>query len=127
MKKAFLVIALAMTSSTAALAGDCSNIMGDYQCSFQGQQIPLSIGSTQLNTVYITVNGEGGTMVVDGAQHKSTGDDSNYIATCSPENGLLVTNTFKAIKQSVSIKPTEKGVSYVIDQGDRVISLECVK
>lgn len=127
MKKTFLVFALALTSSTLALADDCSNILGDFQCSMQGEQIPLSISRVQANTVKVSIADEGDTMVTDGAIHKSASDASQYVASCEKDSGLQAVYTFENTTQSISIKSSGNGVTYVVDRGDKIISLVCVK
>lgn len=127
MKKSLLIIALAMATSTAALADDCANILGNFTCSVQGQQIPLSISRTQANALKVSVNGEDGILITDGNIQESGSDDSPYIATCSKDLGLNVVNTFKETTQSVSIKPSKKGVTYEVDRGESKLSFECAK
>ncbi len=127
MKKTFLAIALVLTSSTAVLADDCSSILGNFQCSMQGEQVPLSIRRVQADTLKVSIADEGDTIITDGVTHKSPSDDSEYTASCMKDTGLKAVYTFKNTIQSISIKPSGNGVTYSVDRGGKTMSLNCVK
>lgn len=127
-----LVMGLALLTSMSAFAGgleDCKSLIGTYSCKYQGQDLELKISkNAALNSVKISIAGEGEDIIVDGTSHKSTKDDSVNVAECNAKKEIVVDNLFKnELKGSFAITKTAEGARYTMVQSRNSVVLECTK
>ena len=129
MKKFIMGLALLSSMSAFANAEDCKRLAGKYTCSYQGQNLTLSLThKSKSNSIVLNLAGEGDEYVVDGQIHNSKIDDSQNIATCKENKELIIDNYFQnQLKASVSILATSTGVLYTMEQGSSNAVLSCIK
>lgn len=129
MKSVFFALVILGSSLSYACEVGCDSLMANYTCEIpvyftEMEKVDASVTKKSAQEVEVKIGSEGGTYIIDGNSHKSTHDDTTYVAKCA-DHAIVITQSFKGQTASVEIRKSEKGMTYSIPS--KGMTIDCTK